>query len=425
MKERDSGMRILMLAVTLAVLAYFGFQALRYLLDPLATTLAYAYQVEETVELNGYLVREEQVLGHEDSSFLRLQRAEGERVSAGGTVAVVYADQGSLDRQNEIDNLTGRIEQLEYAKESMLGVEASLKLDNQIMQSMLDYRADLAANRLDRAEDHGQDLRALVLKRDYAYSDSKDLDVLLEELVAERAALRKAAAGSVRKITSPQSGLYSAVVDGYEVVLTPERAAEMLPSELSALQADGNVRSSVGKIILDDWWYYAAVLPAEQAQELAEQSETLLERGQHLTMRFAKSVEWDLEADVWAVGPEENGKCVVVLRGSTHLPQLTLLRAQSAEVIVSAVTGVRVPKEAVRVVTHTVTDENGTQRTEQITGVYCVVGAKAAFKEAEVLHSDRDFVLLEAAPAAEKNRLRLGDEVIVTAKNLYDGKVVG
>ena len=74
MKERDSGMRILILAVSLAVLAYFGFQTLRYLMDPLSTTLAYAYQVEETVELNGYLVRNEQVLGNEDSSFLRLQR---------------------------------------------------------------------------------------------------------------------------------------------------------------------------------------------------------------------------------------------------------------------------------------------------------------------------------------------------------------
>ena len=46
MKNSSLGMKILMAAVTLGVLAYFGFQAVRYFDDPLTTTLAYTYQVE-------------------------------------------------------------------------------------------------------------------------------------------------------------------------------------------------------------------------------------------------------------------------------------------------------------------------------------------------------------------------------------------
>ena len=41
-----------MAVVTLGLLVYFGFQIYRYVNDPMLTTLAYAYQVEDTVEIS-------------------------------------------------------------------------------------------------------------------------------------------------------------------------------------------------------------------------------------------------------------------------------------------------------------------------------------------------------------------------------------
>ena len=165
MKNSSIGTKLLLAAVTLAILTYFGMQGVRYFSDPLTTTLAYSYQVEESVELSGYVVRDEQVLPDDAGGLLRLQRREGERVSTGGVVATVYADQASLNRQNEMDALQTQIEQLQYAEEAALGSEVSLKLDNQIMQNLLDFRSDLTADRLDQAEAHGANLPSLVLKR--------------------------------------------------------------------------------------------------------------------------------------------------------------------------------------------------------------------------------------------------------------------
>ena len=76
MKESALGTKLLMLAVTVCVLSYFAVQGLEYLSDPLTTTLAYEYQVEETVDLTGYVVRQETVLPDEASGLLQLQRAE-------------------------------------------------------------------------------------------------------------------------------------------------------------------------------------------------------------------------------------------------------------------------------------------------------------------------------------------------------------
>ena len=77
MKESALGTKLLMLAVTVCVLSYFAVQGLEYLSDPLTTTLAYEYQVEETVDLTGYVVRRETVLPDEASGLLQLQRASG------------------------------------------------------------------------------------------------------------------------------------------------------------------------------------------------------------------------------------------------------------------------------------------------------------------------------------------------------------
>ena len=147
--------------------------------------------------LSGYVVRDEAVLTDDTSGLLQLQRAEGERVSAGGVVALVYADQASLDRQKEIQSLQTQIEQLQYAQEAALGAEVSLRLDAQILQTILDYRGALAADRLDTAEDYGAELRSLVMKRDYTYSDTEDLSAQIAELQSQLSTLR-AQAGSVR-----------------------------------------------------------------------------------------------------------------------------------------------------------------------------------------------------------------------------------
>lgn len=415
MRRTSLATRILMLLVCLGVAAYFGYQSLRYMKDPFTTAAAYGCTVDETVSASGYVVRSERVLEDNDSGLLRLARAEGERVSVGGTVAAVYADQASLDRQSEIDALEVRIEQLEYVQSASLSYEASAKLDNQIAQDLLAVRTALTAGRLDTVERRGSELRALVMKRDYTYSGGS-LDEQLESLRQELKDLRRQSAGSTRRISAPVSGLYSAVVDGYETVLTPESILEMSPSQLSAVQPDSAVSSHVGKLILGDNWYYAAALRASEIREIQEAGS--------VSLRFSKDVARDLDVSVQSVGWEEDGRSVVVFQGKYDLSQLTLLRQQSAEIILNTMTGIRVPQEALRVVPRTVTGPDGSKTEVQTTGVYCVVGVKAVFKPAEVLYSGEGFVLVQPASSNKKRVLRSGDEVIVTARDLYDGKVV-
>ena len=149
---------------------------------------------------------EESVLPDESSGSLQLQRAEGERVSDGGTVALVYADESSIQLQSQMNNLRDRIEQLGMPSLRRWGTEVSLKLDSQILQGIVDLRTALAEDRLDRAEEYGKDLRSPVLKRDYTDADTEDLTAQISSLQTELKTLQSQAASSIRRITAPQAG---------------------------------------------------------------------------------------------------------------------------------------------------------------------------------------------------------------------------
>ena len=79
--------------ITLLVLAYFGYQIYGYVSDPFSTTLAYTYQVEDTVDISGYVVRQEQVLtGDAGGRAGRHRRGRGHRLRRSGVLGPAERD---------------------------------------------------------------------------------------------------------------------------------------------------------------------------------------------------------------------------------------------------------------------------------------------------------------------------------------------
>ena len=129
-----------------------------------------------------------------------------------------------------------------------------------------------------------------------------------------------------------------------------------------------------------------------------------------------------------------SGERVLVLRSDQYISITTLLRRQNAQLIFSAYGGIRVPKDALRVVTDTITGSDGEAQTVRVTAVYCRVGRTAQLKPVQVVYEGEDYYLVEPDPSAlgplsaqqtELYSIRSGDEIIVTANELYNGKVIG
>ena len=398
-----------MFFLLLAVFIYFSVQGYRYLVNPTTTTLTYRYRTEDSISLSGYVVRSETVI-EGDEALLELTHAEGERVAAGKPLATVYRSQEALEQAQELERLTQQLEQLQYAQSAAGDTETALKLDSDIRSDIVALRAACSSGRHASLETLTTELKTTVLKREYAYRGAADLSEQIAVLSGQVSAASAAVRGSTSRINAPFAGTFSAVVDGYESVLTPHSLETMTPAEFDTI-APTQTSSSIGRLIEGEDWFFVTVLSEAEASRLSA--------GQSLTLRMASGIDFDLPVKVIRIGRAENGRCVLVLTGSRYLSYVTLLREQNAELILASYEGLRIPKNALRV------DENGT------TGVYCLVGLTAYFKPVSVLYQGEDFCLVEPGEisAATDSQvllytLRAEDEVILSANDLYNGKVI-
>ncbi len=407
--KRSLSTKMVFIFLTLAVVFYFGVQGYRYLVSPQMITATYSYTTEKKIETHGLFVREETVIPCEET-LLELERAEGERVGKGGVLATVYHSESALAQQQELDLLRAQLEQLKYAQSAAKDAETALKLDGDIREGLIELRAALSARNYSAAGTLGTELKTTVLKREYAYRGAADLSERVAQLQSLVKSAQSALNSGSESIKAPFAGTYSAGVDGYETVVSPETLKTMSPEEFSALQPEP-LRSTVGKLIAGDKWYYACVLDEKTVKGLFV--------GQALTLRTAADVDFDLPVTVSRIGKAEGGRMLLVLEGKEYLSFVTLLREQSVELILESYTGLRIPKNALRV------GEDGQS------GVYCRVGLRAYFKPVEVLYGGEDYFL--AAPIKVESTsestiqlytLRAGDEIIVSAQELYDGKVI-
>ena len=423
MKQGSLNAKIIMLLLLAAVAVCLGAAAWRSFRDPFTTVVSYSYTVDDSLEATGFLARQEQVLTN-TGGVVELLPQEGEKVAKGGTVALVYQDSSGLERREQLQQLEMEKEQLEYALErtGAGGGDAS-QLTDQVLDAIAELRAAVAGRDLTDLERQSMDLKSLVYKREYAYGgtgeESADaIQAALDEVDSQISSLSSQAAQSTQSITASQSGIFSGYVDGYESLLTPEVLETVTPAQLDDLagQASEEDQTAVGKLITDSTWYFACALPQEDAERLVE--------GRSVTVRFSRDWSGEVDMTVERVGEPEDGRCAVVLSTDRYLSETTLLRRQTVELVFQSVTGVRVPKQALRVAEQTVTDEEtGEESTVQVTGVYTLVGEQVEFKPVTVLEQGDTFVLVEAAGSG-RAALQPGDVVVVAAEDLYDGKVI-
>ena len=110
-KRSSPLLKVLPLAVLAAVLVYFAAQIHSYFSDPMTVTVTYESQAEDTVSMEGWLVRTEEPLPAQSGTVSR-QVQEGQRVAAGQTVATVYSDDSALQTVSQIETLELQLQQL-------------------------------------------------------------------------------------------------------------------------------------------------------------------------------------------------------------------------------------------------------------------------------------------------------------------------
>ena len=419
MKQGKPVITVAMAVIAVALVIYFGFYVAKVFSEPYTTALAYTYTSNDSAEAVGILVRQETVLPAQ-TGIVDVTRSEGEKVGVGQSVAQVYRDSQAQNNQADLEALADQIQLLEYSSDGG-GVDSAAKLDENILQAVTALHAASGVGDYNQLEDQARTLKSTVLKRGYVYGNglgAEELSQKLNDLKSQYAALKQQTSSSTSSVRAPQSGVFSTLVDGYETAVTPQTVFQLTPSSLSALLAGQGKETGggMGKLITSTRWYFAAALPVSVAERLKE--------GSTATLRFSGDFDQDIDMRVDQVGQAEGDKSVVVFSTDRYLSQTTLLRQQTAELIFNSWSGLRIPKQALRMEKSTYTDkETGQEVQNNRLGVYALLGGRAEFKTVEVVTEGDDYYVVRST-TDESDALRAGDEVIVRATELYDGQLL-
>lgn len=410
MKQGTSVNRIVMLLLFAAIVIYLGGAVWKGLRDPYPTVPVYEYAVEDTVETTGYLVRREQVLNG-SLGIVRLTPGEGEKVAAGATVALLYADQLSLERSDRLTLLENEVEQLTAAIEAAGKGDPNDHSGENVLNAMTALRASVEKGDLTHLESQSTAFKSAVYQQAQRYGNQDDLSAAVASAQAEIATLRAQTAQHVGRVEAERSGVFSGQVDGYENLLSPDNMELLTPSILRAL--DDNAQpveaTALGKLITDSTWYFVCPMTVSDAQRCTV--------GMKVPVRFSRDWSGQVSMTVERIGAEENGQVPVILSSNRCLSETTLLRRQTVELIFAQRPGLRVPTTAVRI-------ENGQSV------VYVQVGVTAEKKPVTILAQGDDYTLVEPlvpedAPETQKKKaLRSGDAVITAGEKIWDGMVL-
>ena len=402
MKQGKHYLSIVIWIFLAAIVAYFGYNLATSLYTPLTTTTAVEYEAGAGYYATGFVARDESVI-RSNYAISVLTVSEGQRVAAGGQVATGYLTDDAQARQSRIQELTDQLAQLRYAWQYSSSVYDQAQLDKQISESLISLNQYVCRRDMNSAGDLISELKGMVLRRSSSDADSASLQEQIDAAERELETLQEQSASDTKAVTVSAPGYFSGTVDGYESVLTVDALETRTAQDYPSIAPETPDSEAIGKLIHGDTWYYVTLVPAADAKDV--------EAGDPVQVTFARDFYVPITMTVRRIGGNEAGYRLLVLESDEYMQNVTMLRQQSADVVFASYSGLRVPKDAVRV------NENGK------TGVYILEGAVARWKPINILH-DNGESYVAALDKSSTNNLWPGDEIIVGAKDLYNGKVV-
>ena len=398
MERTDKLTKGIGLVLFLALLAYLGYYIYNSVADPVRTALAVEINVSISSPVTGLIVREESILTSTEPN-LYISAEDGQMLAAGAVAARAYDDESALERADRIRSIMAEITRVQEALSGGETETDAIQTDS-IRRAVTALSGAVSRGELSNLDVSCVNLRSLVFGAQAETATEEQLAALQQEM----AGLMHGASFDTRDITVPASGLFTHMVDGWEE-LTPEDVMSISTDTLREMEetTPSVPQIAYGKLVNSFTWYYAAILERDALHGV--------KTGTRVRLDFGRSYNRPIDAKVCSIGPEDGrGSCVVVFSCTTGTAEMLSLRKAAAEVIFEEYSGIRVPTEALH------TDEDGTSY------VYVMTGLLAERKDVEILHQEGEITVV--ARQIGTDALREGNEIIVSARDLYDGKVM-
>lgn len=398
MKKTDTFTKILAVVLFAALAVYMGAWLLKSTRENAVTAPVTKVSVSDSAQASGIAVRSETLLTA-DKQFVSVTAEDGREVAGGAELAAAMNTEAALDKMNHITELKLEISSLETMLSGMTSQSDVTTRDTDIRDAVLELSADVARGEVSGVEGAAMNLGTLVFQKDA----SADSEAKLTALKSELAQSLKTQDSDTTILTAPKAGVFSENVDGYEGI-TPENLENLTVSGLNALMSgEKDVDVKVyGKLVTEYKWYFAAAIDKAHADRLSV--------GKTAYLSFDRYYSGKIKTSVVSISAAEDGKCAVVFSTERALDDTLNMRVATANIVFSEEDGLRVPLKAVHV------DKDGK------TFVYCLTAQQVEKKYVSILSTEKDYYLVSID--ADADALREGNTVVVSGKDIYEGRVI-
>ena len=368
--------------------------------------------MQDTLELKCYIVREETVVDSDVGGTYNYVISEGEKLSKGQTIANVYSTDSEFRVQEQIQNINRKIAVLEDSSvENNYFTMNVNKIDEGINEMLVNYREDVVSGDFSLALQRRDELLVALNKRYLVVNSLTGFDDMISVLEGKKSSLTSNISQTKDSVTAPISGYFFSDVDGYENILTPQLLEDVtVESMLNAVKGTPESYSdkTVGKIISGFEWYTVCVVDDITALKFNS--------GEYYNISYPYSIGTTISSKLISkVTQPDKDETLLIFMSDKNLNDFNFMREQTVEVTLSSYSGLRIKKEALRIV-------DGQE------GVYILDGNTIEFKRAKKIYENDGYYVISSSDPDEENKvpyIEMYDAVINNGKELYDGKVIG
>lgn len=397
----------LIIVTVLLILIYIFYQCYSVTHIQLETETALTTTVYETIDTTALVIRSEHVIANSSNGITVPCLDDGDKINVGGNVAMTFSSSQAATDYSKYCEIQKQLEYYQNAQSQTVGQAASVESINEEIDDDIDtYIRSISSNDADLISKSGSAVNHNLLRRQMIIGENVDLVSIIQDLRKQMESY-SANTKPTSYVTTDVSGVFSGYTDGYEDLIDYDSAktltADQVKEALDEVSSVQDCSANLGKLVTGYVWYLDCVVSADAVKNL--------KNGYYIYIALKDSGDKVLKVKIIDGAEPDLGaeETVLVLECNDMDANLASLRSEQIEIRTNSYTGIKAPASALHVV-------DGKK------GVYALISSQVRFREADVIYSDDDYVLL-SYDIDNKNGIRLYDKIITQGKDLEDGKV--
>lgn len=373
--------------------------------------------IEDSVNVDAYIVRGEEVLKSPFAGKCITEINEGEKVASQNVVATVLKD-SSLPlleelKQKDMDILKA---QSELNKNKEIFSEDIFKIESEIGQKAKLISLESNSNNLGKVKQLKEEVDQLIQKKASIFGVGSNSNAHINNLMKDRERLQEQVNSNTRKITSAYSGIVSFIIDGLESTLTPSNIRNLSVKDLDNIKVkdsgkNNNVKSvevekPFAKVIKDFEAYLVMTLDKAKAEKYKV--------GDKIQEIRINQISKAIDGEVYFKSSEEDGKCILAVKIDKGISETAALRKINIDLVKTTSKGLRVPLKSLF-------EYNAEAKTAKI-----VISKLnyASIREVKVISSNEEFAIIGNLSEPGKPGVNLYDTYVLNPQNIQEGQLI-